>query len=344
MESKFLTTGIGSLPHHNVDSAIDYSFKYDIPYLPQLPALNENEYMIQQALQNLPGVMVTDEHIVQVDLKVWLKGKDQYQAILNSAVQSQNYQSFLPRREYYSCWPAFLFELEEKKPAVGKLQIAGPLTCQVVTKLTDGESIVEYADLLSQIYQSVFCHAQAMVSAIKELGVRPLIFIDEPGLYAYNEIRPVHLTAINELQLMIKALKNQGAQVGLHCCAQTHWDKVLKLSLDYLSFDFSLSAREIFSHSNLLSAFIERGGALAMGIVPTHFNQQLGPEASVQMLEVEIENLLGPQNSNQHMKFFKKYLKNAILTPACGLAFKSPKDAEYILAQLQQFKRHFLLQ
>ena len=29
----FLTTGIGSLPHHNVDAALEFSLRMDIPFL-----------------------------------------------------------------------------------------------------------------------------------------------------------------------------------------------------------------------------------------------------------------------------------------------------------------------
>jgi hypothetical protein len=52
------TTGIGSLPHHNIDAALSFSFKTGIPFLPQIPIRNPWEYMIAQALENLPGLQV----------------------------------------------------------------------------------------------------------------------------------------------------------------------------------------------------------------------------------------------------------------------------------------------
>jgi hypothetical protein len=51
MKGKIQTTGIGSLPHLKKTDAIEFSFKHDIPFLPQLTSLGEN--MIEQALSPL---------------------------------------------------------------------------------------------------------------------------------------------------------------------------------------------------------------------------------------------------------------------------------------------------
>ncbi len=50
-----LATGIGSLPHTDVDSAIKSVFKYfrDIPHWPQLPKLSGREGMVDQYLSPL---------------------------------------------------------------------------------------------------------------------------------------------------------------------------------------------------------------------------------------------------------------------------------------------------
>ena len=55
------TTAIGSLPHHNADAALEYSFRHGIPFLPQMPVRNPWEYMIPQALEGLPGLEVSRE-------------------------------------------------------------------------------------------------------------------------------------------------------------------------------------------------------------------------------------------------------------------------------------------
>src|SRR4051794_21067651 len=61
------TTGIGSLPHHNVDAALAYSLRFGIPFLPQIPMRNAWEFMIAQALEDLPGLRVDDDGTATLD-------------------------------------------------------------------------------------------------------------------------------------------------------------------------------------------------------------------------------------------------------------------------------------
>lgn len=42
MERERITTGVGSLPHENVREAVNFSLKFDIPFLPELPKLGDD--------------------------------------------------------------------------------------------------------------------------------------------------------------------------------------------------------------------------------------------------------------------------------------------------------------
>src|SRR4051812_4546085 len=64
-------TGIGSLPHHHLDTALEYSLKMGIPFLPQIPIRNPWEFMIAQALEGLPGLQVENEGEVSLNIEIW---------------------------------------------------------------------------------------------------------------------------------------------------------------------------------------------------------------------------------------------------------------------------------
>lgn len=49
------TTGIGSLPHHSVQAAIDFALSFDIPFLPELPQLGADEWMVRTSLSPVGG-------------------------------------------------------------------------------------------------------------------------------------------------------------------------------------------------------------------------------------------------------------------------------------------------
>lgn len=328
-KSSYKTTGIGSLPHHNIDSALAYSFQHDIPFLPQLPIKNPNEFMIQHALECLPGLLPLKDNESKIDLKEWLKNKDQYQEQLNKALNEKKFQDFLPKYTSHDTWTSFLFELEEQKKKIAKIQIAGPLTAQLFTKLSDGESVRPYPKLLSQIYNTVLVESLAMVQGLKSKGITPLIFLDEPGLHAYMPTDPLFMTAFQEIELFIVSLKKQGAVVGIHCCSNTNWEQVLNLSLDYLSFDVALSLNNLCQHPTSLKKFYEKGGRFSFGVIPTD-KQENDNSISYVPFEEKMTTLFKKEMGLEYSS------EGCLITTACGLAFKTVEQTENYLSTLKE--------
>ena len=59
MFGKFITTGIGSMPHTDPGSACEIILeKVDIPFWPQLPGLSFRELMIPQYSEGLPSARI----------------------------------------------------------------------------------------------------------------------------------------------------------------------------------------------------------------------------------------------------------------------------------------------
>src|SRR6185437_5827442 len=79
------TTGIGSLPHHNIDSALAFSMRHAIPFLPQIPIRNPWEFMIAQALEDLPGLCVERDGEVSLNPEIWASRASQLDARLERA-------------------------------------------------------------------------------------------------------------------------------------------------------------------------------------------------------------------------------------------------------------------
>ena len=72
----------------------------------------------------------------------------------------------------------------------------------------------------------------ALVRRLREAGTKPVIFLDEPGLYAFDRRDPQHLVSVQELRVMVLALRREGAVVGVHCCGNTEWAPLLALGWD----------------------------------------------------------------------------------------------------------------
>jgi hypothetical protein len=322
------TTAIGSLPHTQGELGLQLALQLDVPFLPELPAGNPGEFMMASALEGLPGLDFDAQGMCTVDRRTWAKEGPAFGARLEKALASGELSDFEPTASARRAWLPFLWEVQNRKLALAKAQLAGPATVRWGTQLSTGGAVVDDAALDSQVFRLLLARCLAMVKALRAAGATPLFYLDEPGLYALDTTDGRHLLMLQELRLLVVALQREGALVGLHCCGNTAWEALLALGLDILSFDVRLSLGALLEAAGPLDVFLAGGGALSLGIVPTDF----GDEASVAELlldtRVALESVLGTARARQ-------VLERSVLTPACGLALRTVSDAEQIVDQLR---------
>jgi len=334
------TTGIGSLPHHNIDAALEFSFQNRIPFLPQIPIRNPWEYMIAQALEGMPGLLVDKEGSAQLDLAVWTGRSHAFNerllAAFSNMANPDAFALFEPSSAASSSWQPYLWELAERQISLAKIQLAGPLTAQWVLQLKDGTPADRYPEVGEQVYRLVLARALAMSRRLRMEGVQPLLYLDEPGLYGLSISNPRHVMGMQQLKLMIQALTKEGVLVGLHCCSNTDWAQTLGLGWHVLSIDSELSLASVLEAQEAVEGFLDRGGRFSLGIIPTtqgnRNSEWNGPKLVQRVQETFTKVWPGKETLTQ------KVLREAIFTPACGLAFQSPTDAESILATLLEIE------
>lgn len=350
------TTGIGSLPHHNIDAALGYSFQMGIPFLPQIPIRNPWEFMIAQALEELPGLQAETDGTATLDLDIWTSRAKDLSRRLNEAFHQgvenpSAFEAFEPSASVSSSWQPFLWELVERKITFAKIQIAGPITAQWSLRLLESArdekskiqkgifAIERFPDLTSQIYRFILARSLAMTRRLQANGIQPLLYLDEPALYSLSLENPRHVLALQELKLLIQTLKKEGVWVGLHCCSNTVWDALLGptgLGIHYLSIDTELSLKSLLTTpSQTLENFIRSGGRLSLGVIPTSRSSDLH-SLQIQELFAHLLDKFSGKWGNQP-ELVKKTLAEAIYTPACGLALHNVSDSELVLETLNEF-------
>lgn len=338
-EASLLTTQIGSLPHHNVDAALEYAFKVTLPFLPQIPIRNRWEYMIAQALEGLPGLQVDENGTPLLNLEIWNSRAHEFNHRLADAFARADREPtalsvFEPSAATSSGWQAFVWELTERGAKRAKIQIAGPMTSQWALRLLHGQKLGDgYAEVSTQIMRLVLARALAMVRKLREGGIEPWIYVDEPGLYGFNPALPKHAMGLQELRVLIQTLRKDGARVGLHCCSNTHWPSILTLPIHLLSIDCALSLESVLSceGGRPFESFIDRGGRLSLGVIPTGAGQLQGSDASVIFSDLLAQFTRWIPESPERIR---KILGEAVLTPACGLALHTIPEAEDVLGAL----------
>lgn len=319
-------TGIGSLPHTQMELALQMALAVDVPYLPQLPTGSPSELMVPAALEGLPGLHAGDDGVCTVDVGVWEGASGALEARIDAALRTGDASEFLPGVTSSRALRPFLWEVRERKLAFAKAQIAGPATVRWSSRLSNGAPLSGHGGLDGQVFRLVLVRALALVQALRTAGATPVFYLDEPGLYALETTDAAHLAVLSELRLLVTALRREGALVGLHCCGNTAWGALLDLGIDLLSFDVRLSLDAVLDEPRAVRRFLDQGGAFSLGLVPTDLGQEGDPQELARAVEASFASALPDR---------PEALRQFVATPACGLAMRSVLEAERIFQQLR---------
>jgi methionine synthase II (cobalamin-independent) len=196
-----------------------------------------------------------------------------------------------------------------------KGQITGPVTFGL--SLTDQEQKPIFYDptLREILTKHLSAKARWMEKRFNDLlpGTRTIIFFDEPSLSSFGSAfsslsREDMILSLNECFGAVRGLK------GVHCCGNTDWDVLLETNLDILSFDAYGYFETVCLYPRKMKAFLQRGGILAWGIVPT----------SEDLLKETAESLIRRFETGEKILLKngidEVLLRRAIITPSCGVA------------------------
>lgn len=341
------TTGIGSLPFVDVARALDAAFEVDLPYVPQLPLRDPREFMLGQALEGLPGLVVDDQGGVVLDEPTWAAGAAAYGARLEAALAAlervppdapvpADAAAFLPSADAQACFAPFVARVAAGGVPRVKAQLAGPMTLEWTLRTPEGAR--PPLEARTQLLRTVLVRARVMIQALRAAGAEVTFFLDEPGLYVYARTRPEHVAMLEGLRVVVSALRRAGARVGLHCCSDADWGTFLDLGFDVLAFDVGLSLRSIVKAGDALVRHAQGGGRLALGLVPT-----TGRDARVDPRALVDGLFAGVRAIEHHFPARAAALQHVLargwITPACGLAFLDEADAARVPGELRAVQR-----
>lgn len=324
----FIATGIGSLPYTDCATAIDVIKKTfpEMPHWPQLPKLTTSEGLINQYISPLSklGLVIAEpgrSAYFDTNQSDWLdKVTEFYNIYLHLLDGDESYLDFFAfPQETATGFYAFLQELENggfPQAKYIKGQITGPVTLGI--QLTNQDRRSSYYDdqLRDIVVKSIALQALWQAKNLGKYNVPVVIFIDEPGLYAYGQSTHITLNKeqiTEELNIIIDAIHSAGAFAGVHVCASTDWAMILNSNTDILNFDAFEYFLSLLPFVAEVKCFLERKGVLAWGLVPTSDKvTDLDENRLIQLFEEVIE-VLGAKGLDR-----EELLKQAIITPSCG--------------------------
>jgi len=332
-----LATGLGSLPHQDPEEAVNFVLSYfpEAPYWPQLPIRGEAEGFLIQCITPLikTGLVVKQDgrYFLDTGQKDWVAKLTEFYEIYLAALDGDNLalDFFSYPEESAAGFYAMLRHLE--KNGVGearflKGQISGPLTLGLA--LTDQKRRPVYYDPEGRdiLLKTLTLHGLTQAKKIGQFGLPVLIFVDDPSLSAFG--RSYYITIkkeeiIPELNSIYDVIKKAGALAGTHSCAAMDWSILFDSEVDIVSFDAYNFFFSMASYVNGIKDFIDRGGALAWGIVPTELNNAKDFKAA------DLKNRL-QENMNELVRRGvdgERLREQSMITPSCGTGTLSMESA-----------------
>jgi hypothetical protein len=324
---------LGALPHRSAVQALDVSRRYVGALLawPQLPQRSFREQYLVQSVIGFPGLVVDAAALrVYVDRN---EAERQIDTLLLAYLEHTISYAALGADD-----AAGLVELTRsgggRDLRAVKGQILGPIS--VALQLTDEyEQPLIYNDMLfDAIAQLLRLRVAWQELRLSEIAPATIICVDEPLLEAVAVPFFPHdwdrvAAQIDEVLAGISGCR------ALYVCGAVDLQRLMQTSVELLIAESAVYRRMGASGCDALIAFLERGGMVGVGIVPSD-NERL-TTASVESVFSEFAAFLDDLTSQGVARDL--LLQRTVITPAQSLAYLDIASAERALQLLAGVSR-----
>jgi methionine synthase II (cobalamin-independent) len=196
----------------------------------------------------------------------------------------------------------------------------------------DGRPLLSSPDLKDALTKGIAIKAVWQAGELARSGKQPILFLDEPYLSgfgsAFSSIERHEV--IDMLKEVIGYLRERSdVLIGIHCCGNTDWSMIIDADPDIINFDAFAFMDYFLLYPDAISRFINGGGSIAWGIVPT--SDFKGTE-TVEELRVKLEQ--GVARLKEIGLDPDLIARRSIITPACGMGTMDEKSSSRVLELL----------
>jgi len=304
-------TGIGSMPFTSSAEAVRAvaELSPEVPFWPQMPQRSERESIVGQGLGIVENLIErrNDGYGYQV-------AEGQLDSVLELLHQSSGALTPANAAGFGAFEETMSAGVFSSAIAV-KGQIEGPITLAAYLFYKDRPFLADAA-LFAAIAFHISQIIRWQIDRLKSAGVPVLLFVDEPALCLDAPLaNSVSLEQrLNALAATLESARLCGAYAGLHCCAARPLERMCRVQPDIISFDAHEGLDSFFTDWHALD-FMQQGGTVAYGIVPTRPGVNAVDSATIFLRWLKAASLAGdPQ----------KFAQRAMITATCGLGLLNP--------------------
>ena len=330
-------TSVGSFPHSTPGAACDIVLRCfpEIPVWPQLPAMSHLEQMLIQYTEGLPCVIIDS-----VKQRMYFDTSGDPTAALE-----QFYQNVLTENpDYFSISEDYahgIVEMENRLTQMDrsaikyfKMQVTGPITIGLSIVDENKRSIYYNEIFRDVIVKNTAMKAKWQLRKFQPLCEERICFIDEPILSAFGSSTYVSVhreDVVATIGEVVEAIRAEGGLPGIHCCGNTEWTIPIDAGVDLINFDAYGYGETIPLYGERIKTFLEGGGVLAWGIVPT--SEKINNETTDSLVTKfdSLVDALAAKNIDRDL-----ILQNALITASCGTGSVPIERAERIAEETKR--------
>jgi hypothetical protein len=323
-----LATTIGSLPHTDVARGTALMFKNtpEIASWVQFPKRNLHENMMMQFTEGIPALVHDgDRTYISTSADDFPEQLAYFYEKYLAVMEENNFdalENFHLSQKYAAGFSEFVSRLPKHitmgRTIMLKGQVTGPFTLGI--NLLDQNGRCSYYDdqLRDVIVKTVVLKALWQVGQLADFGLPIMIFLDEPSLLGFGKQTFITISredVIKDINEVVAGIHSYGGIAGIHCEENTDWSLLMETDLDILDFDAYDHMQGITLYPVELRKFLDRGGSLGWGIVPTLDRDAAAAETIPSLIDrfEKGVRLLVSKGFDQ-----SQLLQRALITPSCG--------------------------
>jgi hypothetical protein len=300
-----IATGIGGLPHRDAHEAAAFVLDHlEMPAIPSLPRRSPAEGAIAQALVGMQGVTVGQYGSISVDAREVDP--------LAPVVTDLHHDAFVGFRTF--------LEMAKGRSGFVKWQVVGPVTLGHALMRAG----VPMSDAFDAAVRCVRQRVEHLTAAVEESlpHCEQLVFVEESDFAdLMDPAFPIAPDTAIDLVSGALAEVEAHAIAGLHVCGLADIPSQLATGPAVLSLPVDLA---VMPSAGYLLRYMERGGYVAWGVVPTS-----GPIPTTS--ERPWRNLSRLWCEMVEVGADPRMLRRqCIITPQCGLSAHSPSVAHRV--------------
>ncbi len=335
----FTPTGIGSVPSLDVRRTCLRILERcpDAPFWPQFVQRTRLENMVIQFSEGFPLIEISEDG---KSLVLSSREREPELVAFYDRFMAEDVQSFDISGDY----APGLFELVDMilrgQGGTGpyiKGQTVGPVTFLGSIEDHEGKSLLHDADLREALIKGLAIRALWQVRKLCTTGKKPILFLDEPYLSGYGSAftsldRQDVVSMIREVMDYLR--ERADVLLGIHCCGNTDWSMICETGPDIISFDASAHMDYFFLYPEAIGRFMERGGIISWGIIPT------GEVSEKDSAETLVLKLLDALRKFEKWGLSRQEVaRRSLLTPSCGMGTMNEERTLETLDLLQIVSR-----